>query len=235
MAWQSIRSRGKMRAGEVSLPPRRPSPYCNLKGGCVMAASQPMPPFPSIQGVEFRAVVGFPGYCVGDDGSVWSCWRNGGNDRTGQVMTGTWKRLCGWVDKRRGKDDGYRKVGLMRNGRLFKRKTHQVVLEAFVGPCPEGMQCRHLDDNKSNVRLANLSWGTCQQNADDRIRNGLTPTGNRQGRAKLREEDIPSARKMLDDGLSERKVASAFGVSKGAIRSMKIGKTWKCVPKTGVI
>lgn len=26
------------------------------------------PPFPSIEGVEFRIAYGFPGYCVGDDG-----------------------------------------------------------------------------------------------------------------------------------------------------------------------
>lgn len=34
-------------------------------------STQATPPFPNVQGVEFRPVPDFPGYCVGDDGSVW--------------------------------------------------------------------------------------------------------------------------------------------------------------------
>ena len=39
--------------------------------------------------------------------------------------------------------------------------VHRLVLEAFVGPCPEGMCCRHFPDrDPSNNKLENLSWGT---------------------------------------------------------------------------
>lgn len=51
--------------------------------------------------------------------------------------------------------------------------VHVVVLESFVGPCPPGMETRHLDDDPSNNRLTNLCWGTRGENVRDRVRNGV--------------------------------------------------------------
>lgn len=51
------------------------------------------------------------------------------------------------------------------------RTVHSLVLEAFTGPCPEGMEARHLDDNPTNNRLENLVWGTRSENSQDAIRN----------------------------------------------------------------
>ena len=42
-------------------------------------------------------------------------------------------------------DNGYAYVRLSRNGTSTPRTVHSLVLEAFVGPCPEGMECRHAD------------------------------------------------------------------------------------------
>lgn len=54
--------------------------------------------------------------------------------------------------------------------------VHRLVLFAFVGPCPEGMECRHLDGNRTNNRLSNLKWGTPEENTQDKIEHGtLTP------------------------------------------------------------
>lgn len=180
--------------------------------------------------VQYRDVVGFPGYRVGDDGSIWSRWRNGGNDRAGQVLTDTWHRLKGWIDKRRGKSTGYVKVGLMREGQLYRLRVHRIVLEAFVGPCPEGMESRHLDDDKENNALSNLLWGTQEENAQDRLKNNITLTGERHPRAKLKFAQIPEVRFMLDNGVPRRQIAAHFKVSKGAIDSINRGDTWKEVP-----
>ena len=44
-----------------------------------------------------------------------------------------------------------------------------LVLEAFVGPCPDGMECRHFPDrDPTNNRLDNVRWGTAQENSDDK-------------------------------------------------------------------
>ena len=52
------------------------------------------------------------------------------------------------------------------------RYVHQLVMEAFVGPRPAGMDTRHLDGNPENNALANLSYGTPSENARDRRRHG---------------------------------------------------------------
>src|SRR3989442_771331 len=47
-------------------------------------------------------------------------------------------------------------------------KVHTLVLEAFVGPRPEGAVCRHLNGDARDNRPENLVWGTHKQNSDDR-------------------------------------------------------------------
>lgn len=53
-----------------------------------------------------------------------------------------------------------------------RRRIHILVLEAFVGPRPEGMLGLHRDDDKSNNAVENLYWGTYSDNAADAVRNG---------------------------------------------------------------
>lgn len=70
---------------------------------------------------------------------------------------------------------------------LHRRFVHHLVLEGFVGPCPEGQEALHWDDDKTNNALPNLRWGTRLENMRDRIRNGrdgnraksLCPRGHR--------------------------------------------------------
>jgi hypothetical protein len=65
--------------------------------------------------------------------------------------------------------DGYARVSLATaSGRYRTHKVHRLVLEAFVGPCPDGMECLHSPDaTRTNNRLDNLRWGTHQDNVDE--------------------------------------------------------------------
>lgn len=38
------------------------------------------------------------------------------------------------------------------------RPVHRLVLETFIGPCPDGQEARHLDGDATNNRLENLAW-----------------------------------------------------------------------------
>lgn len=58
------------------------------------------------------------------------------------------------------------------NGAAKERRVHQLVLEAFVGPRPPGMEGCHWDDNKENNTLSNLRWDTHSANELDKVRNG---------------------------------------------------------------
>ncbi len=107
---------------------------------------------------EWREIPGTAGnYLVSDDGRVWSRPRR---SATGGVLSP-------------GRDShGYPMVGLWVDGKQRTRLVHSLVLGAFVGPRPEGMECRHLDGDKTNNRLGNLAWGTHSDNMQDRVRHG---------------------------------------------------------------
>ena len=59
---------------------------------------------------------------------------------------------------------GYYQVTLCKSGNHYFKYVHRLILETFVGPCPEDMECLHLDENKKNNNLENLKWGTHSEN-----------------------------------------------------------------------
>jgi NUMOD4 motif/HNH endonuclease len=79
------------------------------------------------------------------------------------------RRIRGKILKLNFDRKGYACVVLA--GNRFRR-IHTLVLEAFVASRPDGLECRHLDDDKTNNRLDNLLWGTGSENSIDRVQNG---------------------------------------------------------------
>lgn len=49
-------------------------------------------------------------------------------------------------------------------GKGNSRDVHRLVLEAFVGPCPDGCEVLHLNHNPADNRLENLRYGTRGEN-----------------------------------------------------------------------
>lgn len=66
----------------------------------------------------------------------------------------------------------YEAVALHRDGIRDVRKVHHLVLETFVGDCPDGQMGLHDNDIPTDNHLENLSWGTGSQNQYDSVRNG---------------------------------------------------------------
>lgn len=123
---------------------------------------------------EWRDIPGYEGvYQVSSEGQVRSLDRvvqhpvSGDTLRRGKVL-----RL-----KRR--SEGYLYVRLYRGGKSKSRSVHHLVLEAFVGPRPEGSETRHLDGDPTNNRVSNLAWGTPKENAQDKKRHGTEPWSKR--------------------------------------------------------
>lgn len=52
------------------------------------------------------------------------------------------------------------------------RLVHHLVLEAFVGPRPDGMECCHNNGDPSDNRLENLRWDTSSSNKRDQLAHG---------------------------------------------------------------
>lgn len=66
----------------------------------------------------------------------------------------------------------YPLVQLCRDGAVERHRVHRLVAQAFLGPCPVGMNVCHWDDNPLNNQLSNLRYGTRSDNMRDRVRNG---------------------------------------------------------------
>lgn len=169
-----------------------------------------------LQVVNYRMLdfLGFPGYRVGDDGSVWTQRRTGGGMRT------TWRELT--PDKGR---YGHRRVLLMPGRKRFL--VHHLVLTAFVGPCPDGMECRHFPDrNPANNRLENLQWGTRTENQRDRCQHGTDNRGTGNPSSKLTPDAVHAIRNKRKSGATLNAIASEFGVTLQTIHAITTGKTW---------
>ncbi len=111
-------------------------------------------------------VVSWEGYYeVSDRGRIRSL------DRTVPYKGGTPRRLRGKVITRH-LTSGYPSVVLSRNGLSSTEYVHALVLTAFVGPRPEGMECCHWDGNRLNAELGNLRWDTHSENQYDQVRHG---------------------------------------------------------------
>lgn len=167
---------------------------------------------PIVPTCEIREVPGFDGYFVGRDGTCWSC-RQG-------VMRPLKSLAC---------RTGYLRIRATVDGKQIKRLAHRVVLEAFVGPCPDGMEARHLNGIRTDNRVENLCWGTRKQNMRDRDRHGTTAVGERQGSAKLNPAKVREIRQLAESGMLKREIAKRLGVCVQCIRNVCDGRTWQCV------
>lgn len=122
--------------------------------------------------------------------------------------------------------DGYKQVGLHRDGKMKMEKVHLLVIAAFKGPRPTPeAQCRHLDDDRSNANLSNLEWGTPAENYADRERAGSC-RGERNGSAKLTEGDVGSIKRLLSDGVPQAEIARRYGCTPQNIWLIKKGAKW---------
>jgi hypothetical protein len=66
----------------------------------------------------------------------------------------------------------YAVVILSVNAKPDTRAVHRLVLEAFVGACPVGMEACHGPQGVFDNSLGNLRWGTYNENALDTVRDG---------------------------------------------------------------
>ena len=85
---------------------------------------------------------------------------------------------------------GYFFVTLYSSGQPTRRPIHQLVLEAFDGPCPDGMQVSHLDESRDNNRLSNLAYTTPMENANMPLRRQRISASSQQRSVEDRLRDM---------------------------------------------
>lgn len=165
--------------------------------------------------IEYRDVSDFPGYRVGSDGTVWSQW-------TTASRLGEWRRL-----KPNPLHWGHLQVTLKNGGGRKSLQVHRLILAAFIGPPPTGMEGCHNDGKPGNCWLDNLRWDTPKSNQADRMRHGTASRGESHGRARITAEQAREIRELRAKGVILRVIKERFGISNAAIYAIQVGKTWK--------
>jgi len=119
------------------------------------------------------------------------------------------------------------RVTLYDNYRVKGMLVHRLVLEAFVGKCPDGHEACHNDGNPLNNHINNLRWDTSKNNSYDTIKHGKSNRGSINGKSKLTENEVIEIKKLLKSGnLTQKEIAVKFGVSDANINMINKNKRW---------
>lgn len=159
-----------------------------------------------------RPITGFPGYCADAAGVIWSDsgWR--GHEC---------RALVPETDRY-----GYQKVRLVVDGRRRRVAVHTLIALAFHGERPAGAQVRHLNGRRDDNRAENLAWGSASENAADREQHGTTARGERNGFARLTDDEVRRVRGLLATGRSQRAVAALVGCSQRTVGAIARNERW---------
>ncbi|HEV2376219.1 MAG TPA: HNH endonuclease [Streptosporangiaceae bacterium] len=166
---------------------------------------------------RWRKVRRAAGYKVSSEGRVRSVDR----------VLADGRRAGGKVLKPALTHNGYLKVVLRQNGRSVNMPVHQLVVEAFHGPIPEGMEVRHLNGNRRDNRVENLRAGTKAENTLDSLMHGTKAK-------KLTSALVLEIReRYADRSLTQRALAEQYGVSRETVGLVLRGKTWRHLEGAG--
>ena len=163
-------------------------------------------------------------------------WRSGyfltPNGAVFSTIRGRTKKLSLRIRK------GYLVFDFYADGIRKSTQLHRSLCETFKEPAPfPEAVCRHLDDDRLNNDLGNLSWGTQVDNMDDALRNNRRPdpTNSRNHnialrgsspRAKLDADDVKAIRSRRARGERYISIARDFPISVEHVSKIVRGQAW---------
>ena len=149
-----------------------------------------------------KLIKNFPNYSVTSTGKVWN---------------NKYKRWLKPIKQSNGRltvDLGHRKM----------QYIHRLVLEVFVGPCPEGKECCHGNGDCQDNRLENLRWATRSENIRDAVKHGTHPL------VKLTERDVRTIIYMWRTKLfTQKEIAKIYNVHCTTVNKIIKKRIWKFI------
>ena len=155
----------------------------------------------------------FEGYKIDEDGNVYSLFL---------------KRFM-----RQKISNGYKSVGLRKNGKYYWINCHRLCAITYLGK-PDGyadMQVCHIDGNKNNNQVSNLKWGTPKENTHDKYAHGTMYNGKKgenHHAAKLTKEIVVMLR-MAAETTDCKELSILHKIPKLTIYDAVVGNSWKSV------
>lgn len=170
----------------------------------------------------WKAIPGFKGYEASDRGRVRSI------DRV--IMVNLHGRGILFPVRRRGQilkpqwsGEGNKSRLHVALGKGNQLGVHQVVMLAFVGPPPIGMEVAHNNGKPDDNRLSNLRYDTPVGNQADRLKHGTHMRGRRHPSAILTRQAVL---KIRASKLPYRVLAQMYGVSRSGIKNVRNRRAW---------
>ena len=112
------------------------------------------------------------------------------------------------------KKTGHMRISLWKDSKRRVLYVHRLVMETFVGECPDGMEVCHNDGDSSNNRLDNLRYDTRHENMIDASKLCRSPS------QKLSPDDVLEIRKRLSNGEKQVDIAKYYEVGQYAISAI---------------
>jgi len=151
-------------------------------------------------------------YHVDPQGRVWT-----NRSVNGWTLKDRW-RISGSTHKYKSSLTAYIRIRF--NKKLIK--AHRIVYAALIGKLDPNKSIDHIDGNGLNNHPSNLRLVTHAQNTQF----ALDRLGAMAGNAKLNQEKVEYIREQVRNGVTQKKMARLFGVSKGTISDIINEKIW---------
>lgn len=128
-----------------------------------------------------------------------------------------------WL-KPKTRKDGYQQVNLSDNeGKIKTYQLHRIVYEAVTGePIPEGMQCNHISEEKTDCSFANLNLLTPKENMNWGTRTERAAKANKNGKLSKQVGAFKNGELIMT--FSSTKEAGRQGFDSGAVSKCCNGK-----------
>lgn len=108
--------------------------------------------------------------------------------------------------------------------------AHRLMCTLAHGEPPSpNLHAAHSCGVRDCVNPRHLRWATAKSNLADRVAHGTMIRGSQQHNAKLNEEQVTEITKRLLAGESQKALGDEFGVSRGSVKAIARGQTWKHV------
>lgn len=112
------------------------------------------------------------------------------------------------------------------DGTKKDKLVHRLVLDAFVGPCPDGYEVAHINDIPWDNSLSNLKYKTSKENSQDSIKYGTTYKGDTV-QAKLNWDKVFFIREQAYKlNLNNVDIANLLNVSRELVRDVRLNTRW---------